>query len=201
VVDGQPARSARIYIYAPGCQFKIYDFELNDASEFAQRFECVPLPTKVIRGFIPPMEIPLNFFSKRTELDISGELEANWICDNAFRQAAESGSQGVAGSCFVPSIPLGKVGQLNPADGGNFELRIPDFTQDPVFGSQVHEPTTNHFGWTDLSLDFGSIELSLKDEQVGRSVGTIDATDFSGPDHGLEILTEYPDLVVFTRVK
>jgi hypothetical protein len=192
VIDGQPARSATIYIYAPGCQFKTYDFELNKTFDLAQRFECAPLATKTIHGFILPAEIPLSFLSKRTELDILGELEANWICNNAFLRAAErSGGQGVAGSCLVPSIPLGKVGQLHPADDGNFELKIPDFTQDPVFKSKADEPT---------NIDFGYIELSLKDEQVGRPVGTISASDFNSPEHGLEILTGYPDPVIFTRV-
>src|SRR5437764_8461945 len=40
-LEGRPARSATIYIYSPGCQFKVYHFELSDKSDVKQRFECV----------------------------------------------------------------------------------------------------------------------------------------------------------------
>ena len=39
-----------------------------------------------------------------------------------------------AGSCLGSAIPLGTVGQLDPARKGIFEMTIPDFTRDPVFG-------------------------------------------------------------------
>lgn len=186
LIGDQPAQSATIYVYSPGCQFKVYDFDLRGKSDVEQRFECVPLPRKTIHGFILPVEIPLNFFSQRTELEISAELEANWICSDAFRQI------GGGGSCGVPSIHLGKVGTLNPADDGNFELDVPDFTEDPVFKNRAQQPA---------AVDFGFIELSLTDRQVGRTVGTIASTDSNSPKSGLGIEAEYPDPVIFRATR
>jgi len=107
---------------------------------------------------------------------ISGKLEAIWICGDAFRRV------GGGGSCGVPSIPLGKVATLNPIEGGNFELTIPDFTEDPVFRSN--------------SFNFGFLILSLKNERVECTVGAIVANGSNGSKRGLEIETDYPDPVV-----
>jgi hypothetical protein len=182
---GQPAQSATIYVYSPGCQFQVYDFDLSDKSVVEQQFECVALPKKSIHGFILPTEIPLNFFSQPTKLDISGELAADWICSDVFRRV-EGG-----GSCGTPSIPLGKVGMLDPSDGGNFELIVPDFTKDPIFTSH-HQRS---------GAPFGFIALSLKDRQVGRTVGTLALTDVDSPNRRLDIEADYPDPVVFTSTQ
>jgi len=184
-VGGQPAQSATIYVYSPGCQFQVYDFELSGKSDVEQQFECVVLPKKSIHGFILPTEIPLNFFSQRTKLDVWGELKANWICNDAFRRV-EGG-----GSCGVPSIPLGKLGMLDPFNDGNFELIVPDFTKDPIFKSHTQGS----------AVSFGFIALSLKDRQVGRTVGTLASTDIDSPKRGLDIEPNYPDPVVFTSTQ
>jgi hypothetical protein len=175
-IAGQPARSATLYVYTAGCQFKVYDFGFSSNSDVEQWFECVPLPQKTIRAFIAPKEIPLASFSQQTDLVISGKLEAIWICGDAFRRV------GGGGSCGVPSIPLGKVATLNPIEGGNFELTIPDFTEDPVFRSN--------------SFNFGFLILSLKNERVECTVGAIVANGSNGSKRGLEIETDYPDPVV-----
>jgi hypothetical protein len=182
-IAGQPARSATLYVYSPGCQFKVYDFALSaltDQSDVEQWFECVPLPQKNIHGFIAPTEIPRASFSRQTELVISAKLEANWICGDAFRRV------GGGGSCGVPSILLGKVGTLNPIEGGNFELTIPDFTEDPVFRSN--------------SSNFGFLILSLENERVDCTVGAFVSTDSKGSERGLEIKTDYPDPLVCAAV-
>jgi hypothetical protein len=182
---GQPAQSATIYVYSPGCQFQVYDFDLSDKSVVEQQFECVALPKKSIHGFVLATEIPLNFFSQRTKLDVSGELEADWICNDVFRRV-EGGR-----SCGTPSIPLGKLGMLDPSDDGNFELIVPDFTKDPIFKSH-HQRS---------AAPFGFIALSLKDRQVGRTVGTLASTDIDSPKRGLDIEADYPDPVVFTSTQ
>ena len=135
---------------------------------------------KSIHGFMALTEIPPASFSHQTELVISGKLEANWICDDAFRRV------GGDGSCGVPSIPLGKVGTLNAIEDGKFGLTISDFTEDPVFRSN--------------SSNFGFLILSLKNQRVGCTVGAIFATDSNGSKRGLEIQTDYPDPVVCTSV-
>lgn len=191
-VEGRPAQHATIYVYAPTCRFGIYDFDLNGTEDVHLRFDCLRLPTRNIRGFILPREIPPDIFSKRAELNISGELEADWICSDVFRRAAGRGNgQGFAGSCLVPPIPLGRFGTLDPDDGGNFELSVPDFTKDPAFKGYAEDGS---------EPSFGLFELSLNDEQVGRSVGTIGESDIQSPRRGLEIKSKYPNPVVFERI-
>jgi hypothetical protein len=190
VVGGSPAQQARVVVYAPGCQFETYDLTLTEDSDRELRFTCKLLPTKVVRGFIPVAEMPSTFISKTFE--IAGELEADWICDFFMRQ--QVGSQVIInGSCLVPSIPLGIVGKVLPAQGGEFEIAIPDFTADPVFNLPSAPGVARHFGF---------IELALQDSKVKRIVATIQEKDF--PDRqrgGLRIQSVYPNPVLFTRVR
>ena len=190
-IGGQPAQYATVYVYAPGCEFKTYDFELRDASDVEQSFECVPLPTKIVSGFLPPAEMPATKFPPK-ELEVMGYLEANWMCSDVFnRNAVRSHNRIVGGSCFVPEIRLGSVGQFNRASGGQFEIRIPDFTKDPAFNDHAKTPT---------ALDFGWIELALEDKHLERLLETIEAKGLNSPKHGLIVQPEYPDPIIFTRV-
>jgi hypothetical protein len=70
--------------------------------------------------------------------------------------------------------------------GGNFELTIPDFTEDPVFRSN--------------SFDYGFLILSLENERVEGTVGAFVSTDSNGSKRGLQIKTDYPDPVVCAPV-
>ena len=80
---------------------------------------------------------------------------------------------------------LGTIGQLDPLDGGNFDITMPDFTRDPVFEK--------------FARDFGVIQLSLKEKQIDHTVVTIKAAD--APELGLKIQSEYREPVVFTRIR
>lgn len=78
------------------------------------------------------------------------------------------------------------MGKLDPADNGNFELTVPDFTRDPMFNAN--------------SSDFGFLILSLEDERVGSEIAVIAPTESHNDLHGLEIEADYPDPVVFTAI-
>ena len=186
-IAGHPAQYAKIYVYSPGCQFKTYEVKLSGTAEVEERFACVPLPNKAIRGFLAPSKIPHSKSSNSEELDVTGELEANWICSDFFLRIADRSHSIVGGSCFVPSIQLGGVGTLHRAAGGRFEITIPDFTQDPAFNDARRKQVG----------DFDVIELALRD-RIGDILETIAAKDLDDGHGGLAIRSEYPDTVNFT---
>lgn len=183
--DGVAAQKAKIVVYAPGCQFGIYDSDRISGSDISLRFQCEPLPTKMVHSFLAPTEIPSNTYLSEKKLDIAGYLDGNWACD-FFLQHRLGSTVTEAGSCLGSDIPLGRIGEINPAYGGTFDITIPDFTRDPVF-----DRFANHG-------KFGVIELALKEKNIGHSLGTITAN--AAPELGLNIQTKYQDPVVFTRV-
>jgi hypothetical protein len=186
----KPAQHAKIVVYAPGCQFKAYTIDFDAASDVSEHFQCDSLPSKTVHGFLPPAQIPSSIFPAEKTLVISGELEPEWVCD-FFLQQRRGAAIIIAGSCLSAGIPLGKIGDLDPADGGAFEITIPDFTRDPLFNSTGEVP---RFG------NFGVILLGLRDKKIGRIVGGIKPEN-AGPESGLDIENDYPNPVNFTTLR
>jgi hypothetical protein len=180
--DGQP-ENVKIVLYSSGCKFKIYDLALVGVSDLEEPFQCDPLPTKTLRGFISPNEIPRATYSATEKrLDVAGELEADWIC-SFFLQPN-------GGSCLGSGVPLGRVGILDPAEGGRFEITIPDFSRDPSFKLAT--------GW---KSEFGTIEMGLHDRTVGVVLGGIMPMDSTLGRRALIVQADYPDTIVFTRTR
>jgi hypothetical protein len=67
---------------------------------------------------------------------------------------------------------LGSVGELDPENGGAFEITLPDFTRDPLYKGAGDFP---RFG------NFGTIQLVLLDRAIGRSLASI-KPEIAGPD-------------------
>jgi hypothetical protein len=86
---------------------------------------------------------------------------------------------------------LGRVGDLDPANEGAFEIVIPDFTRDPVFKGTGAVPRIG---------SFGEIELVIHDSRTGRPLGAMKPDD-AGPESGLKVQDEYPDPIKFTSVR
>jgi hypothetical protein len=186
VVGGTPAEYSKIVVYVPGCEFKTFENNVG-ATDSAENFECVPLPRKVVHGFLQPSEIPSSIVTTEKKLAIAGEFDDSRLCD--FLLARRLGSSLIiAGSCLGSPVPLGKVGELDPAKGGAFEVAIPDFASDQLF--MVNR------GAFPANAD-GLIHLSLRDKTVDRELGGIKVRD--RPAWGLEVQTDYPDPVQFTR--
>ncbi len=180
----KPAQYAKIVVYAPGCQFKVYTIDLVAASDVSEHFRCDSLPSKTVHGFLPPAQIPTSIIiPAEKKLEISGELEPDWVCDFFL--------QPMGGSCLGAGISLGRVGDLDPAKGGAFEITIPDFTRDPRFNSTSDVPWLGNFG---------EIILVLRDKKIGRIVGGIKPEN-AGPESGLTIENEYPNPVNFTTLR
>ena len=188
-IEGEPAQHAKIVAYAPGCQFKTYTIDFDGAPDVSKRFECDPLPGKTIHGFLPPAQIPSSISAEK-KLEISGELEPDWVCNFLLEQ--RHGTAIVrAGSCLSAPIPLGSVGELDPENGGAFEITLPDFARDPLLkGAGDVSPFGN----------FGTIELVLRDSKIGRALRSI-KPESAGPDSDLKIQSEYTNPVKFTTVR
>jgi hypothetical protein len=185
----KPAQHAKIVVYAPGCQFKVYTIDLDGTSDVSAHFGCDSLPNKTVHGFLSPAQIPSSIFPAEKKLVISGELEPDWVCDFSLQQRRGAAIV-MSGSCLSAGIPLGMVGELDPANGGAFEIVIPDFARDPQFKDAGDVPRLGNFG---------VIELGLRDRKIGRSLGGIKPEN-AGPEAGLNIQSEYPNPVKFTRV-
>ena len=171
---------ARIVVYAPGCRFAVYDITIE--GDAVEQFRCEPLPTKMVHSFINLKEIPSNTFSADKRLDVAGYFTADFVC-GLFLQPRRGDNIG-GGSCLGSGMRLGTVGQLDPAEGGNFDISVPDFTRDPVF--------------VNFPAHFGVIQLSLQDKQFGRPLAVIKPT--GATESGLTVQFQYRDPVVFTRI-
>lgn len=188
MVGGKPAENAKIVIYVPGCEFKTLVLAVG-ATDIAENFECVPLPKKVVHGLLPSSEIPASMVPAEKRLVVTGELETAWIC--GFLLERRHGPDIIiAGSCLGSPVPLGTVGELDPSKGGDFEIAVPDFARDPAFRDAGEGQTIGN-----ASL----IYLALRDKTVGRVMETLKVKDRAAL--GLEVEADYPDPVLFTRVR
>jgi hypothetical protein len=179
--EGQP-ENVKIVLYSPGCEFKVYDLNLVGDSDVEKRFQCDPLPVKKLHAFISATEIPRTlYYAIDKKVDVVGDLEANWICSFFL------GPTG--GSCLGSAVPLGIVGTIDPADGGKFEITIPDLNLDPAFKHASQQES-----------DFDVIEMLLY-HRVGVAFGAIKPKGSTSPTPGLKVWAEYPDPIVFTKVR
>jgi hypothetical protein len=185
IYGGVPAQHARMVLYAPGCQFATYDLDLGGKSETTRAFQCDPLPSKKVHGFLNPEEFPTTIDPAEKKLDIEGDLDGAWVCEYFFQPWPEQ-TNAIFGSCLGSTVPLGGLGRLDLADKGMFEMTSPDFTRDPVFERFARKGK------------FGVIKLTLKEKKFERALTTIRAED--SPELGLNVQANYPDLVIFTRV-
>lgn len=185
-IDGF-GHEVRVVAYSPGCEFRTYDVTPSDGPEVEERFDCKPLPTRIIHAHMWPDEIPRTiYFKNEKRLDIVGELEADWIC-NFFLTQQHQTNVIMAGSCLVLTVPLDNLGILDPANKGAFDIEIPDFGSDPAFNRN-----------DGMRTDY--IQMGLHDKKVGVSLGTI--TPNSSPAvRGLRVQASYPEEITFTTVR
>ena len=183
-IADQPAHHAKVVVDAPGCQFKRYSINFDGTSDVSKHFRCETLPSTIVHGFLPPTQIPASRFpTSDKKLVISAEFEPAWICEFFLEQRG--------GSCLGAGIPLGVVGNFEPADRGAFAITIPDFACDPLSQSGTNLP---QFG------TLGTFLLQLRQEGRGRLLGSIWPTH-SSPESGLGVESKYPDPIEFTTAR
>lgn len=179
--NGEPEK-AKIVLYSPGCEFKTYEVP----EDSIVNFRCDALPTKTVHGVIAPDQIPRTIsypIDKRVE--VVGELDYDWTC--SFLMQQNEGS--FCGSCLGSGVPLGVLGIIDPAEGGRFELAIPDFGRDPTFKLA-----------TEWKISFGAIEMGLRDGRSQFQLGGIMPKDAPKELRALQVATGYPETMEFTRV-
>jgi hypothetical protein len=174
--EKKPAKEMTVVVYAAGCQFEAFEIDLaTSEQEIKRQFDCQPLGTVRITGYIDPQELPSD-----KPVAITAGLSVDWLC--GFFHLAD---------CLVPSVHLGQVGSIDPVADGNFEMAIPDFSVDPLVNS-VTQPTTN-------TLRVGTVLFVLRDK-LGRTVATIRPK--STPENqNLAIQRDYPNPIVFEKVR
>jgi hypothetical protein len=131
-IAGQSAHHAKVVIYAPGCQFQHYSINLDGTSDVSKHFPCETLPSTIVHGFLSATQIPASRFpTTDKKLVISAEFEPAWVCE-FFLEQRRGADVVEAGSCLGAGIPLGIVGNFEPADRSAFAIPIPDFARDPL---------------------------------------------------------------------
>ncbi len=176
-LENRPAKRITVAVYARGCRFEAFEIDLaTSEQEITRQFNCQPLGTVRIKGYIDPQELLSD-----KPVAITAELSAIWLCE--FFHVAD---------CLVPPVHLGQVGSIDPAAGGNFEIAIPDLSADPLANS-VTQSTTN-------ALGVGTVLFVLRDK-LGRTVAAIHPKGGTPENRGLTIQREYPNPIVFEKVR
>lgn len=106
-VDGVAAKSIRIVVYASGCKFQTYNFDLAQPGNVEAHFVCEVLPKVVLSGQIVGAP-PLN-----DDAELRVHYLGFWVKD--FFGIADG---------FVPEFPIATA---TPDANGRFYLEIPDF--------------------------------------------------------------------------
>src|SRR5579864_6108132 len=156
-VDGKPADSVQIVVWAPGCETRTHSLDLRKSAIRRITYGCVPHPAVTLTGRIIPFEA-----TRAKDAELAIFYRANWEC--VFFGWND---------CMVPQFAVATV---TPRSDGTFEAQLPDFTSDPVVaasaGSRINgdfllllrDPKTlNHIAELEPELeDYRSIDGSLK---------------------------------------
>jgi hypothetical protein len=114
-VAGEPAKSIKILVYAPGCIFRTFELDLTQAPISKQRFVCESLPSVSIVGEVPNELIR----DENTELNV--RYLAFWA--NRFFGIADG------------PVPEFQVATTRPNSDGNFRVDITDSSADKTASS------------------------------------------------------------------
>jgi hypothetical protein len=112
-INGKPAKTIQLVLWARGCQTKIFNLKLVGSPDTQVPFVCDPLAAVILTGRIQPGDGARDIPS-----EISIRYSASWEC--RFYGLVD---------CLVPQIDLGVV---KPDAQGLFEIELPDFHADPV---------------------------------------------------------------------
>jgi len=109
-VQGQPAQSIRILVYASGCRIQTFVMDLSENQNLEQQFVCEPLPMITFKGQVPADLI------KDEHAEVVVIYTAFWAQE--FFGIMDG---------FVTQL---QVASAKPDADGCFELDIPDFSAD-----------------------------------------------------------------------
>lgn len=119
--QGQPAKSFRAIVFAPGCQFATIQADDLAAGTRQADFQCQKLSTVPLSG-----KADISRFAGRDM-----QVEALYVC-------------GWAGQFFgMPGLAISpfSVGKAKMETDGTFALELPDFSGDPLWTNLSHNAT------------------------------------------------------------
>src|SRR5579864_8150741 len=120
-LQGQPAKSFRAIVFAPGCQFATIQADDLAAGNRQADFQCQKLSTVPVSG-----KADISRFAGRNM-----QVEALYVC-------------GWAGQFFgMPGLAISpfSVGKGKMETDGTFALELPDFSGDPLWKDLSHNAT------------------------------------------------------------
>lgn len=119
-----PTDRFKALVWAPGCKIKEFDIPVEN-SDVELPFACDPLKTVTLRGRVKHVDItqPMTL-----SVDYSGMITCLW---------ADACKKGCAGSCS--GLDISRVATAEVALDGSFEIKLPDFNNDPIVSRSSRE--------------------------------------------------------------
>jgi hypothetical protein len=109
-IQGKPANSIKILVFAPGCKIQTFDLELTEVPNPDERFVCELLPNIRIDGEIP------SVLMRHEDAELNVRYMAFWA--SSFFGIADG------------PVTEFQVATTTPGSDGNFRVDIPDFSAD-----------------------------------------------------------------------
>jgi len=167
-VDGKPADTIQMVVWAPGCETRTHSLELRKSAIRRIMYECVPHPAVTLTGRIIPFEA-----TRAKDAELAIFYRAHWECEFFGWK-----------DCMVPQFAVATV---TPRSDGTFEVLLPDFASDPVVAVSGGSRTNGDFFL--LLRDPKSLNHIAELEP--------ELEDYRSTDGSLKSVSEYPSGLVF----
>ncbi len=149
-VGGEPAKSIKVLVYAPGCSFRTFELELTKISNSTGRFFCEPLPQIEITGKIPSNLIR----NEHTELNV--RLIAFW--GNRFFGVSDG------------PVTEFQLATTSPDPDGSFRVDITDFSADKIASSYQEGSSLNFLLRDSKTLNLIAFNLTPEDAEYQSEI-------------------------------
>lgn len=152
-VEGRPAESIKVLVYATGCNFQTLELSLSRDSAVHKEFVCDVLPEVTLRGQIPEGLIR----GRKAELMIM--YVAHWACE--FFGLAD---------CLVPQFQIALV----PLDENTtFRVLLPDFgIRDPSHTATLRLILRDPKTWNPIAPDLVPELPEYRSEALGLKIAS-----------------------------
>jgi hypothetical protein len=168
-VEGKPAESIQMVVWAPGCETQTFTVTLRESAHNELQFECTTLRMVTLTGHIHPVDL-----IRRKPSEVAIWYLAEWECKFFGRV-----------DCMVPQF---EVATVQPDANGSFEVELPDFSSDSIAGDAKR--------WGAFT---GEFRVVLRETRTWNPIASLqtELTDLRTPGWGLKIMSTYPSDLVF----
>lgn len=157
-VDGQAAARIKVIVYLPGCEITTLDIPLQGAT-VERQLPCKPLGWLLLRGQILPVSIT-------QEQPTRVEVVYLAVWSNRFF------------GIFDGPVTTIRIGAVVPDENGQFEVRLPDFSQQ-------------------MNLGDGEFDFVLRRARGGNIVASLRPAEATSTTYALKVSSSYPPLIQF----